>query len=126
MSRGSEGITLIVDLAWGHLWRGRILFELLTNPACHTKVADATYSHLVNKNVFEFQVGMDKAHLLVEVSNAAGNLAEKCTGVIMRECRTTVTFKDIVECARGAKKHEEKVGVMCLGRVEKRENVLVR
>jgi hypothetical protein len=108
------------------LWRGRILFELLTNAVCHTKVADATYTHLINKNVFKLQVGMDKAHLFVEISNTADNLAEQCTGVIMRECRTTVTFKDIVECTRRAKKHEEKVGVRGLDRVEERENVLVR
>ena len=100
--------------------------KLFTNAASHTEVADATYTHLVNKNVFKFQVGMDKAHLVVEVSNTAGNLAEQCTGVIMRECRTTVTFKDIVECARGAEKHEVKVGIICLGKVEERENVLVR
>jgi hypothetical protein len=44
----------------------------------------------------------------------------------MRECRTTVTFKNIIQCARGAKKHEVKVGVICLGRAEERdsENVL--
>jgi hypothetical protein len=108
------------------LWRGRILFEFLTNAARHTEVADATYAHLVNKNVFKFQVGMDKAHLLVEVSNTADNLAEQCTGVIMWECRTTVTFEDIVECASRAKKHEEKVGIRGVGKVEERENVLVR
>jgi hypothetical protein len=107
------------------LWRGRILFEFLTDAARHTKVADATYTHLVNKNVFKFQVAMDKAHLFVEVSNTAGNLAEQCTGVIVRECRTTVTFKDIVECARRAKKHEEKVGVRGLDRVKERKCVLV-
>jgi len=103
-----------------------MLFGLLTNAARHAEIANATYTHLVDKNVLKFQVGMDETHLFVEVSNTADNLAEQCTGVIMGECRTTVTFKDIVEGARRAKKHEKKVGVRGVGKVEERENVLVR
>jgi hypothetical protein len=106
------------------LWRGRIF--LLHHAACHTEIGNATYTHLVDKNVFEFQVGMNKPHLLVEVSNAANNLAKQCTGVIKWEGGTAVTFKDVVEGACRAEKHEEKVGVRSVGKVEERENMFVR
>jgi hypothetical protein len=67
------------------LWRGRILFfNLLPNEARHAEVADATYAHFINEDIFEFQVGMDEAHLLVEVSNATNDLAEHRTGIVKR------------------------------------------
>jgi hypothetical protein len=107
------------------LWSRQIL-DILFKAARHTEIANATYTHLVNKNVFEFQVGMNKTHLLMQVSNAANNLAEQCTGVIKWKCGTSITFEDIVERACRAEKHEEKVGVRGMGEVEERENVFVR
>jgi hypothetical protein len=107
------------------LWRGRILVELLRHAARHAEIGDATHTHFVNKNVFEFQVGMNEPHLLVEVSNAANNLAEHCTGVVKWKSGMSVTFKDIIEGACRAEKHEEKVGIRGMGKVEEWENVLV-
>jgi hypothetical protein len=61
-----------------------ILFSLLPNAPRHTEIAYATYAHFIDENVFKFQIGMNKAHLLVEVSNSTNNLAEHRAGIIKR------------------------------------------
>jgi len=68
---------------------------------------------------------MDETHLFVNVSNTTNNLAEHGPGVIIWQCRTTITLKDVVERASRAEEHEEKVGVRGVGKVEERENMLV-
>jgi len=105
---------------------GGILFNLLSNASRHAEIADAAHAHLIDKHVFEFQVGMYKAQLLVEISHTTSNLAKHRTCVVQRESGTAIAFEDIVEGSGGTEKHEEEVGVGGLDEMEKREDVFVR
>jgi hypothetical protein len=126
LSEGSEGVCNGGLVAGCVQTRDGIVFNLLSNLSRHAEVADAAYAHLIDKDVFKFQVGMYKAHLFVEISDATNDLTKHGTGAVKWESGTTVAFEDVIEGTGGTEKHEEKVGVGGLDEVEKREDVFVR
>jgi hypothetical protein len=105
---------------WGRWWRGEILIDVLClfDATGHAEIADTAYAHLIDKDVLEFEIGMNESHLFVKITYTADDLAEHHASIVMRQCRTTIAFENVVESASRAEEHEEKIGVMGMDRVE--------
>jgi hypothetical protein len=69
----------------------------LSNGTGHTEVADTAYAHLIDKDVLEFEVGVNETHLLVEIAHTTDDLTEHHARVLMWQCRATVSLENVVE-----------------------------
>lgn len=108
------------ETVWSRWWRGEILIDVffLSYGTGHAEVADTAYAHLIDKDVLELEICVNETHLLVKITYTTDDLAEHHACVVMGQCGTTVALENVVERASRTEKHEEKVSVRGVDRVE--------
>lgn len=93
---------------------------------CHTEITNFADAHVVNENVFEFDVTMDVVGCVVEVSETANDLSEHHTCVVVEEGWGSVSFEDIEERTGWTVESEEIICIIGADGGEEREDVFVR
>ena len=89
------------------------------------KVCDPAYAHLIEQYILELDIPVNDFCLVVEIFEAADNLAEDGSGVIEGEARIAVMPQDIEEGAFGAQEGDKiDEAWKAVGR-EKREDIFV-
>ena len=93
---------------------------------CHTEITNFADTHVVNEDVFEFDITMDVVGCVVEVSETANDLSEHHTCVVMEESWGSVSFEDVEERTGWTVESEEIVCIVGADGGEERKDVFVR